>query len=257
MNVKRRIMTFLSCSAVVVLLFGLTTVQAENGRRYALLIGGGYAGNGGQSTLPGCYQDVSDMREMLLAMDQTLYEVSAFPGADASLIREAIETVFGAAKDDDVCLFFYAGHGYEPAENGLRGALTGADGEIIPLESLCGMLRNVHGTKILILDSCYSGRIVPYAAAASGKNDFRILCAAGPDDKTEEMSADGERYGLFTRLLLAGSEPGSLTADRNGDGSVTIMEAYYDLRARGFSPTVWTGGHDDILWGINGGTSQH
>ena len=143
---------------------------------------------------------------------------------------------------------------------GNRGALTGTDGETVPLKELYEAMKRTTGRKILILDSCYAGSILAYAAADAGEEGICILCAAGPNSKTTEAFRDGEDYGSFTRTLIRGSDPETLPADRNGDGMISLAEAYYYTREHtweiGNVPVVYPENGQAILWGTGQAVSK-
>ena len=250
---------------MMILLNGLFTDNALAEKRYrALLIGQTYSGVKTYTRLPGCAEDALAMEAMLREMGGTPYETHVELDLNGSDILIAISETFRESQEEDVCLFYYTGHGQQSNNNKERGALVGTDGETIALDKLCEQLLAVPGEKILILDSCYAGSVLPYLISerANGPEDvsIRALLAAGPDEQAHSVQTaeSGEAYGTFTRSLINGSTEDEtkrlLPADRNRDGAISIMEAYYYVRnfsdgpALGSTAMVYPENVSGILW---------
>lgn len=252
---KRRDLLILLFICMDILLF--SRAGADRTPRYtALLIGQSYSSSEELSAMPGCLQDVRDLRKMLEGMNRTPYEITVRTDLTAEGIRDAVTESFRDAEKNDVCLFYYAGHGQAAENASERGALVGTDGKTVPLDELCGILAETKGQVVVILDSCYSGSILPFLPEAernSSLMSIHALCAAGPCDRTDDITANGDSYGAFTRNLVLGSDPDTMPADRSGDGAVSLTEAYYFTKSHARSsdkkPVIYPEDSGIILWG--------
>lgn len=252
---------------LVFLLYGLMPARAQTEKQYfALLIGQSSSGDDVYASLPGCAEDVESMADMLGEMRGTPYQISVCLKLSGSGIRDAITETFRNAREEDVCLFYYAGHGRRSNDASERGALMGADGENVPLDELCERLRAVQGQKILILDSCYAGSVIPHLvpeqSTVSGMPPIHALLATGPYAQAHSVQTvkSDESYGAFTKRLTTGSTTdktkGYMPADRDRDGAVSMMEAYYYVRSfsgdhdSGSTPMVYPENSSCILWAL-------
>ncbi|MDD4219632.1 MAG: caspase family protein [Sphaerochaetaceae bacterium] len=139
-----------------------------------------------------------------------------------SNILNQIERVAGLVSENDTFIFYYAGHGEGPNSN--LGYLVPAASEnsksifnISPMKNVT--LRNkllaIKGTKILILDSCYSGaHEVDYPRSFDARdadsddfiNDYDssqfYLLASSAQEKSYETFHE-DHHGYLTLMLLA------------------------------------------------------
>lgn len=220
----------------------------------ALLIGNTYPDDY-YNELAGPDNDVRAMKTMLSSMTGTDYSISARYNLTASGMTSAIASTFAGAEAGDVSLFYYSGHGTS------SGALVGDDLSLLTVYNLRSALQKVAGTKIVILDSCYSGAnigkstdstaafnsavISAFSAAARSSTNladegYIVLTACSKDQMSYSLSSDGIYYfGAFTYGVCYGSgydsylrqSLGSLSADDNGDGKITLGEAYSEAVA--------------------------
>ena len=161
----------------------------------------------------------------------------------------------------EVFVFYYAGHGDSD------GSVVFYDREELSPAALISLVKTVPARiRLVILDSCYSGNFVteaptvsPYpddytgttvfsypfsftliekaATAYSSSSDGNLiaLSAAGADELSEESATLA--HGIFTAGLLKSADSG----DANGDGLVTLTEAYN--YAANFVQTEWNAKH--------------
>lgn len=242
----------------------------ENGytrsrKYYALLIGQEYTGM--NEYLPGCFRDVDSMQAMLQTMKGTDYRVTVCKDLTSSGITSAVASAFSQAGDNDVCLFYYSGHGVYSTHAAYLGALMGVDWNPVTMSRLKTELDKTTADKIIILDSCYSGAaiadpvtmtlrgeaaqpsldrvnsaiisafsMVPRAAFSTG--GYYVMTAARWDENSASMgmTINGVTtyFGAFTYGVLYGSgydevaaaAIGSLPADQDGNGVITLAESY-------------------------------
>jgi uncharacterized caspase-like protein len=215
------------------------------------------------------YDDAIAMEAMLTAQGyQVILRVDA-AATRANLETLDVPAVALQAEENDLFVFYYSGHGGQPAI-GAEG--DGSDlldeyiflhGSVSPLtlsaaysdDQLVDAFAPIAARKkVIILDSCNSGGFIGNAleadgepsALAEGSEGIVALAAramrlyANFDDSSADiqpwealvLSASGERevswesssygHGVFTYYLLESEREG----DRNGDGWVTVTEAY-------------------------------
>ena len=219
----------------------------------ALIIGQGYA-NSPLPTLNGALADANGMRSMLQAQTPT-YIVTKKNDLTASSILSSITSTFSGATENDVSMFYYSGHGASDT-----GDLIGTDARGISPTQLRNQLDTIPGTKIVIIDACFSGNFVGKnaRAASSEHSDFVVnfmagfagglrsnLAAAGyyviTAASSTQTSAEGTitdgsasgRVGFFTYGLTKGCGFDNVKkavcpkhADANSDGVLTLNEVY-------------------------------
>lgn len=249
----------------------------ENGynpRYYALLVGQEYTGK--SSYLPGCFRDVDSMKAMLASMSKTPYQVTVSKDLTASGILSAVGSAFSAARDTDVCLFYYSGHGLFSDTESELGSLVGTDFNLVTLSQLKSALDAHKGSKVVILDSCYSGTAIrsgaragfaeidfdainaavisafaPLTRSAMASSGYYVLTSASASEECVSgySTANGQiiYFGAFTYGLLYGSGYNEITAaqlsampaDKNGDGAISLSEGhvYANARAQIYSTT--------------------
>jgi len=230
---------------------GLTLVLPENNpvKYRALLIGNTYPGT--INDLPGPDNDVAALKKTLSMWTGTPYTVTTRINVTASGIRSAITSAFSGADSNDVSLFFYSGHGTS------AGDLCGTSNTYISVSQLRDYLDTVPGTKIVLLDCCYSGAHINKAdadASASAFNNaviaafsarpkanlatsgYAVITACSKTQTSSSLSYDGDYwFGAFTYSVCLGSgynmrtgRTGTIWADANSDKKITLYECYYD-----------------------------
>lgn len=218
----------------------------KNAQCRALVIGETYENSPDWITrLDGCRKDADCMTAMLSSLAGTPYSVAEYIDMHADEILAAIPAAFAGATEDDVSLFYYSGHGATGS-----GALLGSDGEEVTPEVLKAALDSVPGTKIILLDSCFSGYFIgrdPEDAAnaqAALDHFMSVFSFTGRGAGSEyyvltassmyETSIGYRGYcSLFTGNLLEGmgfdpdnngARMANGPADANEDGMFTLNE---------------------------------
>ena len=229
---------------------GATVTVGERDPEYrALLIGNTYAGT--DQELPGCDNDAYAMRTMLASMTRTPYSVTLRLNQNSSSITSSIASAFSGAQPGDISLFYFAGHGAD------TGALIGTNNTAVTPRHLRTALDKIPGTKIVILDCCYSGSFINKSTDGSGSpssfnsaivsafsyinrddgnlaaNGYQVLTACRKDETSDSLVSGNISFGAFTYSVCYGSgydewnqvSLGNLPADANGDGAITLGEA--------------------------------
>jgi uncharacterized caspase-like protein len=240
------------------------TPEVNLPERYAIVYGiSDYAGSGNDLTWP--EYDAADMENLL---GRNGYEVikRIDSGATQAQLADDINDIIytRAAARDSFFLFYFSGHGAQMQTRGPEpGAQDGWDEYIFLYDSsdiydggvsddeLMGLISRVPSRqKVVIIDACNSGGFIGdfpgvdlgtssplfnagaafsayFANTESGDIPYTgaiVLAAAGE----RELSYDSPTYsnGVFTHFLLETAR----RADWNGDGYVTVSEAYYYIK---------------------------
>jgi uncharacterized caspase-like protein len=217
------------------------------GRRVALLIGNGtFLPDSGLDNLRGPVNDVERLAAVLGDPERGNFEVRTFLDRPGSEVFPAIEDVVNDATRDDLVLIFYAGHG--KLDGGGRLCLAMAETQTrrvfstsISASGLTSLLGNAGaGAIVLLLDCCYSGAMSKEFHRGSATEELGALArevsglhvitaTTGTQTARErEEEADGLYMGAFTRQIVEGLRSG--TADRDGDGIVTLSDLERHLR---------------------------
>lgn len=232
------------------------TVTAMARTYRALLVANTYPGETGQ--LVGCDNDLLALKHVLDSMSGTNYRISAITNVRAAEIRSNIATAFADAQPGDVSLFYFGGHGTP------EGALVGIRDTLLTVYALRESLDAVPGTKIVLLDCCYSGQVIGRSAGAGSASAFNsavisafaatsragttltsdsyiVLTACQKDQESKTVTDGvGAAFGAFTYGLCYGSgydewnrrDLGGLPADTDGNGAITLFEALAGVNER-------------------------
>ena len=219
--------------------------------RRALLIGQNDYPYPNKLTGPG-----KDLTKMEAALSDC-FEVTVRKNLTASQILTEISSVFSGAKEEDISLFYYSGHGLEsdnPADN---GSLVGIEfNAYVTAAQLRSALDSIPGRKIVIIDACYSGGMigrgtrrgenaevteesvreapaVSFMAAFTTPRLRGRSLAAQPyfvmvSSTGSEESWENRDGGYFTGAFTESRRMG----DANADGVVTLLESYNYTRNR-------------------------
>jgi len=171
-------------------------------------------------------------------------------GATKADVREALEWLASEAGEEDVSLFYFAGHG---TNDGVNTYICCYDSrnedyskDIVDYEFV-EMLESVRGQKIVMIDSCHSGGFLYLRSKQSGVARVKAgtppaELEAGLTEKLGALAIEGYEamtacavnevawgypeleHGVFTYFLLEGS--GNLNADLDGDHGITTRELF-------------------------------
>ncbi len=246
----------------------------EDARCMALVIGQTYQNAPKTiSRLPGCELDALTMVYVLKNLAGTPYTVTMKLDLTAAEILAAIPETFAGATEKDVILFYYSGHG---SPN--NGALVGVDLEHVFPEALRQALDAIPATKIVLLDSCFSGNFIgrgepgsvekaalgrfvsAFSGTGSGTGAYYVLTASSMYETSvgyqfdcslfTDKLVEGMGYDSSTDMMRTGDHP----ADTNQDGMYTLNELYVYCRdkinAKELGQTVcpWPYNCDQVLF---------
>jgi hypothetical protein len=200
-------------------------IKRDGGQRRALLVA-----NGTYSflRLPGVEKDLDVMRDLLADEGLGCFAVTCLLDKGLLEVRKAIAEICAKSGPDDTLLLYYSGASSKGADGSLFLPLADSDKEYpeatsLDAEFILGQFRRSNCRRFaLLVDGCNSGaffnnnRGIPDGLVA--------ITACGPNEST----ADTPGGGAFTRALSAAlRDP---TTDRDGDGRITMDEAFDVLR---------------------------
>lgn len=218
--------------ALGVLLLALSALlaapEAEASRRYALIIG---ANQGGPSHERLRYAEADADRMAHILRDVGGFEptdVFVLTRTDAASVRKALIDVNARIRQErgsSMLFVYYSGHGDAGALH-----ITGTRFDLQELKNLVS--GSPASSRVLVIDSCQSGAITRIKggtpapafdiAFERGKAEgLAILTSSAASEDSQESDALGA--SIFTHYL-ASALLGA--ADRNGDGLVTLGEAF-------------------------------
>ncbi|MBQ7139082.1 MAG: caspase family protein [Clostridia bacterium] len=233
---------------------GQVTLTTAKRTYRALLVGNSYPGE--SCALDGPMTDLGAVRTVLNSMSGTPYKITTARNVTASGIQASIATAFSGAEPNDVSLFYFSGHGTP------QGALVGTNDTSLSVYGLRNALQKIPGTKIVLLDCCYSGTSIGRSTASPSSFNRAIISALSSASRSEvnledqgyivltacsqtELSntlttGDGHYWGAFTYGLCYGSgydewnqvSLGRMPADANGNGAITLGEAHRGVQER-------------------------
>ena len=199
----------------------------------------------GQTDYPGKYKLEGPEKDIVkLGKVLDAYSVITKTNLTAEEILEAVSTTFAEAKEQDISLFYYSGHGDVGS-----GALVGIDMEgNVTAADLRKALDEIPGRKVIIVDACYSGAmigrsllrnyVVDPAALFVDAFKPRIRTRSSnlavernyviASSKGDEESWEASYGGIFSNALVESKTSGDL----NGDHVVTFEEAYLYSKER-------------------------
>jgi len=193
--------------------------------------------------------------------------------ATKSNILQEITSTFSEADENDISYFYFGGHG------GKDGSIyyicptdmTSSVSSQITVNELEEALSAIPGTKVVLIDSCYSGGFIGKGRDSDEFSDKAIkifnegiikIFSSGQNRERESLTADcyqvltsctsnqicfpinfdGNIIGVFTAALLEGCGSNYFPADSNGNGEITLEEAYLYVKDKvsslGFTQNV-------------------
>jgi len=248
-----------------------TTEVAMKRQCRALIIGQTYS-SWSSNRLPSCENDARGMKKMLSSMTSPNYraiDVKLYLNRTASQMRSLINTNFTRAKDTDISLFYYTGHGVQATGTDFHGALCGigADdsSDYLTVDELRKALDTVPGKKIVIFDSCYSGQFINKSMdgnmimltdkeAADAFNDsvIEVFSAPGADGLLEKGNLAAASYYVLTSSSK--TQTSLCYNGSDGYGLFTyglLLGSGYDISTGSFMPSMYADTNNNGMLTLN------
>jgi len=164
---------FLNCGEAMLIRAGAGSAGAAyaQANRIDYMAGTEYRALVIAQTYPGTIKELAGPANDARAVSRCLQNLSTTPftvrteeNLSPDGMISAISSCFAAADSNDVSLVYYSGHG-EP-----DGSLLGADEDFstLPPTQLRAALDSIPGRKVVIVDACYSGKLISEEDTGSG-----------------------------------------------------------------------------------------
>jgi len=240
-----------------------TTIQNEIVYR-ALCVGVGDYISGSDNDLNAPSYDVDRIRQILQqcrfgTSNTTFSNINYLKDwqATKSNILQSISSTFSGADSNDISYFYFSGHGSRLGNTSYicPADMTSFVDSVISVNELENALSSIPGTKVVFLDSCYSGgfigktideiiiskeelesfnnEVINVFLQAQSKgllttNQYKVLTSCHYYQECWEIQPEeGDPFGVFTMALCEGcGYYGSYPADNNMDTMVSLQEAY-------------------------------
>jgi uncharacterized caspase-like protein len=210
---------------IMVLAFAIANTFAQ--KTYVLLTGVSNYGNA-DLNLSNTTKDVKALQKVFDNQGaKTVLVTSKF--ATRAKILEKLDAILTVAKEEDMIIFAYSGHGTEGAM-----ATYGADVSPSNMLSYREFVNHLKASKtkkvFCFIDACKAGSVVETSDLYEWSNDgnagltFFLACAA--DEYSYENDWVG--HGYFSKALIKGLRG---MADTNGDKKVTVFELFKYIHA--------------------------
>ena len=228
----------------------LTSSAASAAPRRALLVGN-HEGNADQASLRYTADDVRRLGSVLTELGGA--ETSQLEDATADQVTAKLDAL---AKGDrsELFVFYYSGHA--------DGANLSLGGSTLPLATLLAKIALVPADlRVVVLDACQSGAATrakgvtlaaPFDVTARTEDSTGDVVITSSSASEASYESDASRAGVFS-LYFATALRGA--GDEDGDGTVTIGEAYRYAYTQTLRSTLLTTGgpqHPTFRYAVEG-----
>ena len=234
----------------------------------ALCVGVGDYIQGSDNDLSAPPYDVDKIRQILqqcrFGMSNTTFSNISYLKdwqATKSNILQSISSTFSGTDSNDISYFYFSGHGSRLGNTSYiyPADITSFTDSAISVDELEAALSAIPGTKVVFLDSCYSGgfigksmdetitskeklesfndEVINVFSQAQPKgllttNQYKVLTSCHYYQECYEMQpVEGDPFGVFTMALYDGCNySDNYPADTNMNTMVSLKEAYLYIR---------------------------
>ncbi|HSK67887.1 MAG TPA: caspase family protein [Candidatus Limnocylindria bacterium] len=223
-------------------------------------------------TTPSSYNNAVSIRRALLrdVRGYARIRVSLNEALDAAGFAALAAEAFADARDGDMSLLYLSTHGLRfPGSEDFFALLSdGISETLLSGRDIRDALAGIPGTKVVILDACYSGAAIrkgmetPYAASPYADGDFKVLASAGGEEPSflwSDGSGTVRGGSYFAQALAGGLTPlGAAPADMDRDGEVTLAElfAHQSLSYGASTPQAYPEGDPFVVFAYAPGRPQ-
>ena len=193
-------------------------------RLRALLVGVNQYASPRLAKLDFAAKDATDLAAFFMAQEHKSYskvELKALRDAKRLEVLDGLEWLEKGSEEGDINLLFLAGHGMTDERQHFYYMAADSDpdkarGTGVSRDELLRTIRNLKGTRVVMLDACHSGASADAAPAAPSRVDMNRLANEIGDNTLGVLlyaSARGRQYsyeraewgnGAFTRAVLDG-----------------------------------------------------
>lgn len=195
------------------------------------------------NTVSSSYNNLVSLRRALLG-DRRGYDsiqVSVDRALDGPAFEALVQQAFKGAREGDTSLIYISTHGIreEGSEEFYALFSDGIKEYLVSGSQIHAALLQVPGTKLLIVDACFSGALInramdsPKVSSLFSSPDFLVLTSAGgmePSYLWTDSRGRVQGGSFFAKALVDGiSASGRFAADSNRDGLISLQELYTHL----------------------------
>jgi len=146
-------------------------------------------------------------------------------------LQRAAARLLARAREGDMLIFYFTGHGAQDDAGATYFANYDADGDdlartALSIKAIFNLIEhNFRGSRVLLAaDCCYSGALADEAARRRSSLAYAVLASA----RSDSLSTAN---WTFTEALISGLR-GNARADQNRDGEIELSELAHYARAR-------------------------
>lgn len=218
--------TFLSLnvfkSLFLTMMLTIVPVMSE-AKIYLLSVGiSDYPGVQNDLRLP--HNDAATMQWLYKENKQTKTVLLMNDKATIANIKTALRNMASKATPNDICVFFFSGHG-------VKGAFVCYDGFLSYTEVASAMSQCKSNNKMVFADACFSGAIRDNSKVSSKYDGWNHNIMLFMSCRSNEVSIETPAMtnGFFTYALQHGLRGG---ADKNKDRTITAKELFNYVSAK-------------------------
>lgn len=185
---------------------------ASAGKRVALVIG-----NGAYANAPVLANPKNDAEDVAAALKRLGFEETALQDLTVRDFDRAIDAFEAAAKDADVALFFFSGHGVQIDKRGYLAPVdlkaeteSAALRELVAIQEVVSRIENAAKVSVIVLDACRDSPLQERIRRVSAEKNKGLIPAKG----LPPPSAVGSNT-----LIVYATVPGETASDGAGRNS--------------------------------------
>lgn len=160
--------------------------------------------------------------------DGLSFSCSTIENTTCDDLRDIVRQYRSVCTEYDTFIFYFSGHGEKFTGDLVMNVPDKRSNKAYLLDDLRNDLLGYKCTKVVLLDSCYSGRFI------SGlDSSFFVLTSTSESQTGANFDNWFKKYSPFTKYLVASSgwdisknKKTKLKADKNNDGKTTLRETY-------------------------------
>lgn len=247
-NINSKLIIVISILTALILISCSSDPYAESRKYHVITVGYDYTDTAAASNLPKDVDDAVQVAKCIYSLSNGNAEIHYILGSDTEQIskyglstytsptteniKAAISSVAASAKKEDITFFYFSGHGdssyrskvsYDEGfsqDHIIATKSTSGSYDTYPITELLADLDTIPGTKMVIIDSCYSGGVLPpngISADSSLYEDTNVLelffnkdisvaypsvFALTASSYYTTSSPSGHNHSKFTEVLL-------------------------------------------------------
>lgn len=205
------------CKSLLLTMFLALTPFVAEARIYLLSVGvSDYPGTQNDLRLP--HNDAATIQWLYKENEQAKTVLLMNDKATISNVKTALKNMAAKATANDICVFFFSGHG-------VKGGFVCYDGVLTYADVASALTACKSNNKMVFADACYSGAIRDNSAVSTKYDSWNHNIMLFLSCRSNEASIETPTMtnGFFTYALQHGLRGG---ADKNKDRIITAKELF-------------------------------